>query len=353
VGAEHGIAGGAGAESLAYSAGVRGADGTVGVGLFFDLRNPPGWRRPWAHHYRDTLDRIAAAEAMGCDAVWFSEHHFFEDGYLPQPLTFAAAVAARTTSVRIGTAILLAALRRPIQAAEEATIVDLISDGRMELGIGAGYRLPEYEAFGADIARRMSLTDGAVAEIRRLLDGGVLTPPPVQRPFPIWLGYQGPQGARRAGRLGVGLLSLDRALFDIYRDGLVEGGHDPASARLGGVVDILVADDPEAATQRILPFLAYQQDTYRRYRLEGTGAPAPSPVTAASLQEVLDATGRLPGLAVLTPDQAVSAIRERIQDLPVEHVYVWASIAGMPNDLADRHVELLLTQVRPALQGAH
>ena len=79
------------------------------VGLFFDLRNPPEWRRPWTEHYARTLELIEGAEAKGADAVWFSEHHFFEDGYLPQPLTMAAAVAARTTRVRIGTAITVAA----------------------------------------------------------------------------------------------------------------------------------------------------------------------------------------------------------------------------------------------------
>ena len=119
------------------------------VGLFFDLRNPPGWRRPWADHYAATLELIEGAEAKGADAVWLSEHHFFEDGYLPQPLTFAAAVAARTARVRIGTAITIAALRHPLHLAEEAAIVDILSAGRVELGIGASYRIPYYETVGA------------------------------------------------------------------------------------------------------------------------------------------------------------------------------------------------------------
>src|SRR4051794_21651081 len=158
------------------------------VGLFFDLRNPPGWRRPWADHYARTLELIKGAEAKGADAVWFSEHHFFEDGYLPQPLTFAAAVAARTSTVRIGTAITVAAMRHPVHVAEEAAIVDIVSGGRVELGIGASYRVPYYDLAGVPIARRYTATDGAVREVRRLLDEDGVTPPPVQRPFPIWLG---------------------------------------------------------------------------------------------------------------------------------------------------------------------
>jgi hypothetical protein len=120
---------------------------------------------------------------------------------------------------------------------------------------------------------------------------------------------------------------------------------------MGGVIDVLIADDPEEATERLLPFLAYQMDTYRRYRVEGTGEPEPSPMTADRLREGLQSKGSLPGFVVVDPKEAVTQIKERIAGLPVRHVYLWASVAGMPDDLADRHVELLLTEVRPALQA--
>src|ERR1700674_3649137 len=125
----------------------------MNVGIYLDLRNPPAWRRPWADHYARSLELCERADRLGADSVWLSEHHFFEDGYLPQPLTFAAAIAARTRHVRLGTAVLLPALRQPAQLAEEAAIVDLISDGRLDLGVGVGYRVPEFAAFDADIGR--------------------------------------------------------------------------------------------------------------------------------------------------------------------------------------------------------
>jgi alkanesulfonate monooxygenase SsuD/methylene tetrahydromethanopterin reductase-like flavin-dependent oxidoreductase (luciferase family) len=315
----------------------------VKVGLFLDLRNPAPWRRSWPQLYRDTLDRVVAAERLGADAVWLSEHHFFDDGYLPQPLTFAAAVAAVTTRIRIGTAVLLAALRHPVHVAEEAAVVDLVSGGRLELGVGAGWSAREYAAFGADMGRRYGLTDGAVAEVRRLLDGDGVTPPPVQRPFPLWLGYQGPQGARRAGRLGVGLLSLHRALLEPYRAGLEEGGYDPAIARMGGVVDIVVARDPEATRARLPPYRAHQVDSYRERRAQDAGR-AHEPLSLEALRPA--GAG---GLHVLTPEDAVAAIREHTDGLPVEHVYLWLSIGGMPDDLVDEHLELTMTAVRPAL----
>lgn len=319
------------------------------LGLYFDLRNPAPWARPWPEVYGRALDLVVEAERLGAASVWFSEHHLFADGYLPQPLTFAAAAAARTSRVRIGTAVLIAALRPAALVAEEAAVIDQISGGRLELGIGAGYSVPEYEFYNADITKRYGLTDAAVAEIRRLLDDGIVTPPAAQNPFPIWLGYQGPQGAKRAGRLGVGLLSLDRALLDPYREGLVEGGHDPATARTGGMLDIIVADDPEEAFERILPHYAHQLNSYRAAAVAGSGRDAPKEITVEKLRGGAAQKGQIPGLRVLTPTDAVNAIREATDGSPVEHVYLWASVAGMPDEIVERHVELTCTQVAPNL----
>ena len=319
------------------------------LGLYFDLRNPAPWARPWPEVYGRALDLVVEAERLGAASVWFSEHHLFADGYLPQPLTFAAAAAARTSRVRIGTAVLVAALRPAVLVAEEAAVIDQLSGGRLELGIGAGYSVPEYELYDTDITKRYGLTDAAVAEIRHLLDDGVVTPPAAQNPFPLWLGYQGPQGAKRAGRLGVGLLSLDRALLEPYREGLVEGGHDPAIARTGGMLDIIVADDPEDTFERILPHYAHQLNTYRAAAVAGTGRDAPKEITVEKLRGGAAQKGQIPGLRVLTPADAVAAIREATDGSPVEHVYLWASVAGMPDDLVERHVELTCTTVAPQL----
>ena len=319
------------------------------LGLYFDLRNPAPWARPWPEVYGRALDLVVEAERLGAASVWFSEHHLFADGYLPQPLTIAAAAAARTSRVRIGTAVLIAALRPAALVAEEAAVIDQISGGRLELGIGAGYSVPEYELYNTDITKRYGLTDAAVTEIRRLLDEGIVTPPAAQNPFPIWLGYQGPQGAKRAGRLGVGLLSLDRALLDPYREGLVEGGHDPATARTGGMLDIIVADDPEEAFERILPHYAHQLNSYRAAAVAGSGRDAPKEITVEKLRGGAAQKGQIPGLRVLTPTDAVAAIREATGGSPVEHVYLWASVAGMPDEIVERHVELTCTQVAPNL----
>ena len=123
------------------------------LGLYYDLRNP-GAARPWARVYAGALDRIAWADEAGIGAIWVTEHHGFADGYLPAPLTFCAAIAARTRNARIGTAVVVSPLMPAAALAEQAAVVDILSGGRLELGLGAGWRAAEFPAFGADYSRR-------------------------------------------------------------------------------------------------------------------------------------------------------------------------------------------------------
>jgi alkanesulfonate monooxygenase SsuD/methylene tetrahydromethanopterin reductase-like flavin-dependent oxidoreductase (luciferase family) len=327
------------------------------VGLYLDLRNPPRWRRPWSDLYARVLERIEHADQLGIASVWLTEHHFFEDGYLPQPMTFAAALAARTRRVRIGSAVMIAGLRPAVDVAEQGAIVDILSAGRLELGLGAGYRGREFSAFGADIASRYPLLERRAAEIRRLWDEGGVTPQPVQERPPIWIGGRGPRAARIAGRLGEGLLCLDPGLLEPYRHALEGAGHPPASARLAGLANLILADDPEATWARIRPHLAYQWESYARYGADDGGGVKSAAVAQASTAQDVDglrSQGPVmspPRFDVVTPADAATRLREWLDGLPVAEVFFWDSIAGMPDDLVERHIELLATQLAPAVAG--
>ena len=320
------------------------------VGLLFDLRNPEGWKRPWADHYARSLEFIEEADQRGAGGVWFTEHHLFEDGYLPQPLTFAAAAAARTRRVRIGTSVLLPALRKPAQLAEEAAIVDLISGGRLELGMGAGYRVPEYALMDGDFKNRFRRTEEHIREVRRLWAEGGITPGPIQDPVPVWGGFYGPRGARMAGRLGIGLLHISHDKFEHYREGLIEGGHDPESARVSDLLPIILADDPEEAWVRVAPYLAHQMNSYQQASVEGTDKPKPPLIHP---DEFRDRTSNAPwgALKILTPEDAAVQIKEMTKGLPVKHLIFWASIAGMPDDLVARNIELVSEKLPPLLRS--
>ncbi len=325
----------------------------MNVGIYFDLRNPPGSGIDTARLYAFTLELCEEAEALGCHSIWVTEHHLFDDGYLPQPLAFAAAIAARTRRVRIGTAVLIAPLHHPAEIAEQATIVDLVSDGRLDLGIGAGYRVPEFQLFGADLRRRYGATDDCARELRRLWE--VLTPRPVQASVPVWMGYQGPKGARRAGLLGERLLSPNAELWPHYRDALVEAGHDPVQrGHMGGGINAWVSHDPDRDWPVVAPYVAAQFDSYRRHMVEGTDQPVPRPVDPEKLRIRSESRGPLDQFACATPDEIAAHIRTLagVADrVPVETVCLWASIAGMPEDLVARNVRTICADLAPLLAG--
>jgi alkanesulfonate monooxygenase SsuD/methylene tetrahydromethanopterin reductase-like flavin-dependent oxidoreductase (luciferase family) len=321
----------------------------MNVGLYFDLRNPPEWRQDPTRVYEFTLELCEEADALGCHSLWFSEHHLFDDGYLPQPLTMMAAVAARTRRARIGTAISIAPLHRPVELAEQSVIVDLLSQGRVDLGLGAGYRIPEFELYGADIGNRYALTDGCARELRRLWEQ-VVTPKPVQSRIPIWLGYFGLKGARRAGLLGEGLLSSNPEQWPTYRSALEESGHDPSYGRMAGGVQGWVAEDPEREWPIVSRHVAHQFNSYRRYMIEGTGQISPRPVDPERLR-ARDTSGVLSSFLYGSAAEVSASIRARTVGAPVETVFFWASLSGMSEDLVVGHVQRICGEVTDMLRG--
>lgn len=310
------------------------------VGAYFDLRNPPGGGRSDSWMYGFTLELCEEAERAGLASVWVTEHHLFPDGYLTQPLTYAAAIAARTRRVRIGTAITIAPFRTAVHLAEEATVVDLISDGRLELGLGTGYRVPEYQLFNADLDHRYANTDARVREIRSLWESGGLTPAPVQERPRIWLGYNGPQGARRAGMLGESLLSANPALVEPYRAGLTEGGHDPARGIMAGPVRGFVTADPDQDWPVVSRHLAYQWNSYRAALVQGTGQPVPRPIDP-DLWRSRGLRSDKAGFLLATPERAAAELTAHFASAPVHTVFFFASIAGLPEPMVVQHIQNL------------
>ena len=167
-------------------------------GLVYDFRNPAQWRKPWEEVYAGLLDQIAMADELGYDSIWLTEHHFVEDGYTPSPVPLMAAIAARTRRVQISTDILILPLYHPVKLAEDIATIDAISNGRVMLGVGAGYRDEEFEAFGTSRRERGRRMEEGVAVLRGCWADGPfsfhgkhymysnidVTPKPVQKPHP-------------------------------------------------------------------------------------------------------------------------------------------------------------------------
>ena len=122
----------------------------VTFSVCYDFRNPAQWRRPWEELYLELLDQIAwiDADVPAISSVFVTEHHFFDDGYMPAAMVTCAAIAARTKRVTLGTNVLALPLYQPVHVAEEALVLDVLSGGRFLLGVGAGYLDLEFEALG-------------------------------------------------------------------------------------------------------------------------------------------------------------------------------------------------------------
>jgi alkanesulfonate monooxygenase SsuD/methylene tetrahydromethanopterin reductase-like flavin-dependent oxidoreductase (luciferase family) len=321
------------------------------TGLYFDMRNPAAWRRDPATLYGEFLELCQEAERLGIDSVWVTEHHGFDDDYLPAPLTLLAAVAARTTRIRLGTGVVVAPLHRAAEIAEQAAVVDILSGGRLDLGLGAGYRPTEFALYEASMRTRYAENDARAREVRELWRSGAVTPKPVQPRLPIWMGYLGPKGARRAGLLGEYLLSADARNWEPYRTALAEAGHDPAGGRMAGGVQAWVTDDPERDWPVVSRHLAAQVDSYARHARQGTTLPPARPADPERLR-AREPRASLDYFFYGTAPDVAARILDYTAGAPVEAVYLWAGLAGMGQDMVARHMTTIATQLAPLLREA-
>jgi alkanesulfonate monooxygenase SsuD/methylene tetrahydromethanopterin reductase-like flavin-dependent oxidoreductase (luciferase family) len=187
------------------------------------------------------------AEAMGYDSFWLPESHFQSPGACPTPLLLLASAASRTSRILLATTSYLLPIRNPLHAAEEVAVLDRLSNGRVILGLGRGFRPSLFAAFNVPQREKRDRFEAALAIMQRawagepILDNGAepfwLEPRPVQEPHPpLWVAAFGPKGVAQAGRLGLPYLAspvepLFRLLqnYRLHGEALAEAGK---SARL-------------------------------------------------------------------------------------------------------------------------
>ena len=209
------------------------------LGLYSSIASPPRGEN-LDRCVDEVIEEAKLAEEAGFDSCFFGEHHQDKDGFLPSPLIVATAVAANTRTLRVGTSVVLLPLHNPLQVAEDVLTLDIVSKGRVTLGVGLGYQPVDFQAFDVPIEERVSRLEEGVAVIRGCwsnqpfsfhgkhyqLDNIHVQPAPYQKPAPpLWIGASNPPGARRAGALADGFVSTPStgltattALIDGYRD---------------------------------------------------------------------------------------------------------------------------------------
>lgn len=162
---------------------------------------------------RETLEVLTAAEQLGFDSVWIAQHHFAPKvGSLPSPLPFLAALAERTSRIRLGTAVVILPIEHPIRLAEDAAVVDILSGGRLELGVGSGTDPAVFGALGYDQTRRRELMRDGLGTLLTSLRGEPLPTGHVVQPISpgldrrVWQGAFTPERARETAAAGTHLL---------------------------------------------------------------------------------------------------------------------------------------------------
>jgi alkanesulfonate monooxygenase SsuD/methylene tetrahydromethanopterin reductase-like flavin-dependent oxidoreductase (luciferase family) len=308
----------------------------------FDMR-APSFGAPASELYEAAIDMCAWAETRGAIVAVLSEHHGAEDGHLPSPLVLASAIAARTERLPIMLAAVVLPFWDPVRLAEDMTVLDIVSGGRVSYAFGIGHRPEEYEHFGVDIHRRGRLADEKLTLLRQLLkgepvvvDGRRVHVTPACRsaggPF-IMLAGGSEAAVKRAARHGLGLVlqTNQGGLKELYENECRAHGDEPGFLQLpaeNAPTAVFVADDVDKAWHELGPHLLHDAVTAATYRHGDEGVASIS--RATSVDELRASAGPY---RVFTTDEAVAYMHAG-QALPLAPL-----CGGLSPDLAWPYLE--------------
>ncbi|MCU0888676.1 MAG: putative FMN-dependent luciferase-like monooxygenase, partial [Rubritepida sp.] len=311
-----------------------------------------------AERYRLATQQIQHAEAEGFDSAWVAQHHFHEhEGGLPSPFVFLTQAAARTSRIRLGTGIVTLPMEHAIRVAEDAAVLDLISGGRVELGVGSGGNPAAFAAFGLRDEDRRTLFDEKLDQLIDALAGRAL--PGGDRIYParpslierLWYASFSVHGARAAGRIGAGLLlsrtqprppeSPDMTLAEI-QDPMIDAYLEALPA---GVAPRILASRSVFAADSRADAMRFADVGLRRFRARLVALGRIPAGEEPPLEELI----RRQDVHLGTPEEVVASLRAdrvmaRATDLAVQ-----VHSVDPPHPYVLRSIELVARQVAPAL----
>jgi len=321
---------------------------------------------PTPEFYARMFEQMQLLDALGYDDVWVTEHHFDEyGGTIPDPPVFLSAVAAKTARIHLGVAVSVLPLRNPLQTAESYAMVDVISNGRLEFGLGRGSTPREFDSLriardetGVRMRESLQIIRQAWAEEAVSFSGEAFTyegvrvlPRPVTRPHPpIWVGASRSDDTFRwAGQQGFHLMTLPymyeppvlQHWIGIYRQALDEAGHDPAAREILGKFHIYVSESLVTAREEASQYL-------ENYRViaenRNTRASSARPGNARDLEDQVARGNIIAG----DPARCIEII-ERWRDLlGLTTISGTFYFGGMPQELALENIRLFAEKVAPA-----
>jgi alkanesulfonate monooxygenase SsuD/methylene tetrahydromethanopterin reductase-like flavin-dependent oxidoreductase (luciferase family) len=333
----------------------------VKFGYVMGFRNPRELSKlADADFYTAMFEQIEYLDQTGFDTIWTTEHHFVDDGYLSSVMPMLAAMAARTKRVKVGSFVLLGPFYHPLRLAEDAALIDVISHGRLRLGIGVGYRREEFDIFQIPRKGRVGRTLEAIEILKRAWTGerfdfegkhfsfknARVLPKPVSPKGPelLWGGMNS-ESIKRAAKLDLGFAcNLGSGEIRQYHEALRELGKDPAAYSVVNTRQVYVADSEDQAWNEIAPGLIYQMELYGKWLEEGG----------------IDTAGRyrpdaeaLRKSAILGPPRrAIEQLTELIAQTPATEIALGMQQPGLDPKLVMRSLNRFATEVLPVLRRA-
>jgi alkanesulfonate monooxygenase SsuD/methylene tetrahydromethanopterin reductase-like flavin-dependent oxidoreductase (luciferase family) len=322
----------------------------------------------------ESIEQTRAAERLGFAHAWFVEHHFSNYSLCPSPLTMAAYAAGVTEKIRLGTAVLVPPLHTPARLLAEIAVVDTLSNGRLDLGVGSGYQTYEFERFGVDIENHKAMTNEmldmmelGLANPNFSYDGEFYQQPPtainvrpVQTPHPpIWNASKDAESVGRAARKGYNQFFSSRfasleelvPVRNFMDKTFQENGRDPDTMRLGLLSYCCISDDPAVVDdyiencrfqQRIARSLRERRESMEDdYWVEETPFDA-EPSLAEAAEHVLA------GDVKTVTERAVAIIRE----VRPSHMTFYFQVGAVPQETAIRSMERWVNEVIPSIEKA-
>jgi len=333
------------------------------AGIAATIRLLPSRPQPLVQAYQEQLEGYVLADELGFAHIWLAEHHFADDAHNCSALPILAAVAARTQRIRVGTYIILMAFHNPILVAEDAATVDLISNGRLDLAVGAGPMPVECEVFGVPTTETFARTYEALEVIQRCwtedvfshhgkyfhFDNVRMTTKPVQRPHPpIFMAAGGPQSAQKAAQRGYGLAMGMGPAHAKYVEALRAAGRDPSKMQfVSGPIGIHIADTAQQAWDEAEEPLRAWLEFYRRRK-----APFVGPVPPAGEFRRTPNIG-FAGMPffVGTVDEIGERLQRMFHKAPLDEMALYFHMPGIPLESVKKSMRLFARHILPDLRS--
>ena len=319
-------------------------------------------------YYQEFLKEVLLGEELGFDSVWLEEHHGVKNHYWPSPLVGLAGIATRTGRIVFGTDIMILPFYHPVRVAEDAAMLDIMSQGRFILGAAIGYKPDEFTLYQVPMEKRGARFEEAIRLIKLLwtqaevnfdgqyyqVQGLKIEPRPGSDPHPpLWLGGWGRLSLRRAATLGDAWVpgpTADLAKLleaqSIYRENLRQANLDPASKPIPLTREVGIAETDEKARDMAEKHLLIN------YRDEYGGGKWKHPFIGAEGSAPVDQFDAISHERFLvgSPQTVIKQLQKFIDAFGVNHLICRLYFPGIPHDFIMNELKLLAKEVIPAFK---